>query len=338
METGIFIKKGISYLLYHSGFLSVLTRKSRKKGEAVALMYHRIMDQGQAPHNWNQPGMYVTEAAFRSQLEYLKSHYEILPLQELISRLESNRPVGGCCAITFDDGWKDNYSQAFPILREFKVPATIFLATSFIGTTRNFWPEELVFYLSQINPISSFSGLPLLHKLFASLSTYSRGSDQFYDTAIINVKSWAPSEREKLFSELQTHAGIENSPRRKLMNWQEIKEMEKSGLISFGAHTANHVILDQVTMDEAEREIRQCRQEFKNHLGCKPELFAYPNGNHNKELKTILQKYGFKYAVTTRKAYINEQCDLLEIPRIGIHQDIGSTTPLFCARMVLKRF
>jgi peptidoglycan/xylan/chitin deacetylase (PgdA/CDA1 family) len=122
------------------------------------------------------------------------------------------------------------------------------------------------------------------------------------------------------------------------MGWEEAKQMLASGLISFGAHSVNHVILDQVSAHEAEQEIVQSFHDIHSHLGITPALFAYPNGNFTSRIKTILQEHGFKGAVTTRKGNVSGETDPFELPRIGIHQDISSTVPLLQARMHLKHF
>lgn len=114
--------------------------------------------------------------------------------------------------------------------------------------------------------------------------------------------------------------------------------MKKSGLVNFGAHTANHVILDQVSLQEAEREIIQSRKELENQLSVRPELFAYPNGNYNRDLPVILLRNNFKGAVNTHKKWFGKEVPLFGIPRIGIHEDVSCTIPLFFARILLKRF
>ena len=86
--------------------------------------------------------MYVTTDTFDRQIQFLKKKFEVVHLEELLSNVLSGRQIGRHCAITFDDGWLDNYTQAFPILTKYQIPATIFLSTGLIGTNRLFWPEE----------------------------------------------------------------------------------------------------------------------------------------------------------------------------------------------------
>ena len=122
------------------------------------------------------------------------------------------------------------------------------------------------------------------------------------------------------------------------MNWDEAAEMGKSNLVEFGAHTVNHEILDQVSLERAEYEISSSCSEIEEHLGTRVNLFAYPNGNYNQAIKKIIRHEGLKAAVTTRKGLMTASSDIFEIPRIGIHEDVGSTIPLFLARILFNRF
>ena len=334
MEHKLFIKRLTSQILSYSGIFSVLSKKSN---DAIILMYHRITNKEKDNSDGIQPGMYVSPRSFRSHLKYLKKNYTVLPLSKLIDRHNNGLTLKGYCSITFDDGWLDNYSEAYPLLREYKLPATIFLATGYIGTNEMFWPEKLVYYLSQVNFISSTNTGSLLERLKIDLKSDAKYSGDVFEKAIIALKKWSPKDRQKLLSHLKNQC--KNHPSvRLLMNWDEVIEMQKSGLIEFGAHTVNHVILDQVKLEEAEREISQSRSVIYEKLGIMPELFAYPNGNYTSEIKELLKKHGFKAAVITRKGKLGKNHDLYEIPRIGVHQDISSTIPLLQARIIISGF
>lgn len=333
MNKNIYIKNAISHLLLHSGLFYILSSVNKS---APILMYHRILSPEYKEQTFVQPGMYVSTKSFRSHLLFLKKHYQILPLTELIQR--AGKPdIKRCCAITFDDGWLDNYTQAYPLLVLYRIPATIFLTTGFIGTYRLFWPEELASYMKLPESKSVFRQHHVFKRLFASEELDIKNSKVFIDSAIMALKGWAPQERTELIEQLRKITNI-SFRERSLMNWQEVKKMEESGLITFGAHTANHVMLDQVPLEEAEAEIVQSRNAIKDHLGFTPKFFAYPNGNYNFELKRLLRKHDFISAVTTKKGWFNKDCDFFEIPRIGIHEDISSTIPLFQARISMRLF
>lgn len=303
---------------------------------AVVLMYHRVISKVAKADAFLQPGMYITPDTFRQQAAFLKENFHVLPLNELIGRVESGQKVGECCAITFDDGWHDNFTNAFPVLREFQLPATIFLATSFIGTNKLFWPEEFTYYLQHSEVKALAKENQVLNRFFGKKDNRGR-EEHFLDNAILTMKTFFPDKREEILRHLRSIYPLPTIGRQ-LMNWEEAKEMQSSGMVSFGAHSANHVILDQVSLQEAEEEIIRSMQELENRLGVRSMCFAYPNGNFNKDLQCILKRNGFRGAVTTRKGWVSEDTALFEIPRIGMHEDVSRTIPLFLARILLKSF
>ena len=331
MNTKLIFKKIVAGGLFYTGMFKTL---HKVKKNLVILMYHRVI-QDNSLINTVQPGMYVTVETFNKQMKYLRNNYKVISFGELIDLISKNESITNCLFITFDDGWVDNYTQAFKILKELEIPATIFLTTYYIGTNRSFWPEELIFFLSQIDHIH-LNESEIVYELCSQITT-KPGTELYYDEAVDLLKKWTPEKRESLLSNLRERCPSP-PPQRQMMNWDEVKEMYDSGLITFGAHTANHVILDQVPLEEAEREIAQSKNDIIEHLGVAPEYFAYPNGNFTPKIKELLKKQGFKAAVTTKKGIFASDVDLLESPRIGMHEDVSNTVPMFLVRMYLKWF
>lgn len=329
------VKKTAASFLNRAGILSPLMF-SKLKNSGFVLMYHRVLADRDSEQVFVQPGMYVLAETFHRQAAFLKDNFKIVSLKEMAERIKNGRNISRCCALTFDDGWKDNFYHAFPVLEKFSLPATIFLATGFVGTNRLFWPEELTYYLNRAQE-TSLSDLPLLERLRGSGPCRDKIGDENLDCLIAELKTWTSGEREDLLLELRNNVRAD-PPERQLMNWEEARQMQESGLVSFGAHTSNHVILEHVSLQEAEKEILQNCREMKENLGAWPDLFAYPNGNFTPGLKALLKQHGFRAAVSTKKQWVDKNCDLFEIPRIGIHQDVSNTISLFKARMFLKRF
>ncbi|MDD2541266.1 MAG: polysaccharide deacetylase family protein, partial [Desulfuromonadaceae bacterium] len=113
------------------------------------LMYHRVLASGGNQPYFVQSGMYVSASSFEKQIAFLRDRFEVVFFEDLVEKVLNGGDIRGHCAITFDDGWRDNYTEAFSILAKYRVPVTIFLATGFVGTDRMFWPEELCYYLDR---------------------------------------------------------------------------------------------------------------------------------------------------------------------------------------------
>ena len=318
-----------------AGFFRLLCAYKRRN-RGFVLVYHRVIKALDEEQVFVQPGMYVTTSTFRLQAAFLKENFQVISLDELMERVKTGRTVGGCCAITLDDGWQDNYSQAFPVLKDCRLPATIFLATGFIGTDRYFWPEELVYYLKHSKVFDSMPSNSAWEGFIKQIPEKESEATRF-EHAITNLKIRPRDEREEILSVMRGLSSVYFT-KRLLMNWEEAEDMLNSGLINFGAHTAEHVILDQVSLDVARKEILQSKESLEDRLGISPTLFAYPNGHFTSGSQTLLREYGFKAAVTTRKGWFDSFVSMFEVPRIGIHEDVSSTIPLFLGRILFDRF
>jgi peptidoglycan/xylan/chitin deacetylase (PgdA/CDA1 family) len=303
-----------------------------RKNQAFILMYHRILrtlDDGNA---YVQPGMYVLSNTFEQQMKVLRDRFKVISLKELLKRIKNGIDISGCCAITFDDGWIDNYVNAFPILKKYELPATIFLPTGFIGTKRSFWPEELSYILKQPEGLKAAKqNIDELEPLFRKF-IINNNETEFLENSILKFKNLPQHKRELYLHKLRLSCKYSNSERL-LMNWQEVSEMGASDLIDFGAHTDEHIILDQVSLSVAEIEIERSHRVFKQHLGKYPVYFAYPDGKFTNQLSSTLFRYHFKAAVTTQKKWVCQNIEAFKIPRIGVHEDVSCTKPLFLSRI-----
>ena len=105
---------------------------SHVTGKVVILMYHRVIPPDEVASTYVQPGTYVTPDTFERHLQFLAAHFELLTFPELLAKWDAGgwNPASRYCAVTFDDGWIDNYRYGYPLLRRTGVPATIFLPTA----------------------------------------------------------------------------------------------------------------------------------------------------------------------------------------------------------------
>jgi len=339
MTGKIIVKLMLSNLMSSMGIHSLLERLCFSD-KAFILMYHRILTSGGKQPYFIQPGMFVTAATFEKQIDFLKDRFEVVFFEDLVKKMLNGEDIGGFCAITFDDGWRDNYTDAFPILEKYRVPATIFLASGFVGTDRMFWPEEICYYLDRkkINK-SACSDAPRSFICFVEeISKCHRCKrEMFFDRCIEILKGYSPNEREEILEYFRGILMVEPFPRQ-MLSWDEAQEMSASGLVRFGAHTVNHEILDQVPLQKAREEIFKSRAEIEHRLGCRVSTFAYPNGNHSESIRLVLAENGFSAAVTTRKGFLGSGMPVMEVPRIAIHEDVSNTIPMFRSRILLRKF
>ena len=318
-------------LLFHVGGVSLLRSWRRHRG--VILAYHRVLPAGSGDLTFTQPGMYVTQETFEAQVGYLARHYHVVGLGDLLVR-----PLDRTCAITFDDGWLDNYEYAFPILKKYGVPATIFIATGQIGTGRWPWPDRICYYIHNA-PAGRFVEA-LASALPSNVTKHDKGggfpADRQLAAELVlqRLKGLEHALLERVVSRLDRDFAELNDTlhrRRPWMTWDEVDEMSDAG-IAFGSHTRSHVILTRVPKAEARVEIQDSRQELSARLDRPVTSFCYPNGAYDPELVRMVGEAGYSLAVTTRRGLIGRSADPMTLNRLMIHNDMTDTVPMFaCA-------
>jgi peptidoglycan/xylan/chitin deacetylase (PgdA/CDA1 family) len=326
-----------------SGWFNFRCQTAMKDKSAI-FMYHRVLPKEQMKEVDIpiQPGMYVSPKSLRLHISYLKTHFSLISLTELVRRLQDSEDISRCVVLTFDDGWLDNYLYAFPILQEFKVPATIFLTSGFIGTTRLFWPEEIGWAVlaAYRGKIDSYM-LPeaLLH--FMKRKSYENlKAEEIIDRIITEMKLWDEPRRLpviKICAQLRKRTAGES--KRVLMNWNEVREMAESGLVSFGSHTVSHALLNQLPLKNVRQELIKSVAKIHKEAettGMTTNFFAYPNGNYTSQVLAMLAESGITAAVTTKRGLVDKKSFLFELPRVAIHDDISHTQALFQWRLFVR--
>ncbi len=268
--------------------LVALTRPNR----FLVLSYHRVNDDAH-PFFCGTP-----IRVFRQQMELLRRYFSVQPLDALVA---GDAPPNAI-AITFDDGYRDNYTNAFPILRELELPATIFLVTGAVDANQLIWHDRIfdAFHRTTV-PI------PDKHQELASV--------------LGEVRSAAPEQRTILNARLLERLGVDSSAVAwDKLTWDEAREMTAAG-IRFGAHTLDHPILSHVSAEEVRRQVKGSKERIESELDCEVRCFAYPNGrpvDFDATTKQILREEGFRSAVTTVSGSNDASSDPFELRRIGV--------------------
>jgi peptidoglycan/xylan/chitin deacetylase (PgdA/CDA1 family) len=338
-ETGLPIraKSLLASLLLGTGLLkSILER--RADANFAILTYHRILER-KGPRECVQDGMFVDPETFDAHLRFLKKHFRIVPIRELTSTSDRNAGRRPLCVLTFDDGWIDFHENAYPVLKSHAVPATVFLATGFIETGRRMWPDR-VSRLYQERNVSQAkrvrqgdSSNPIVNRLEDIKGTIRQQSE----TAIGLLKKYRLDRIERVISELSDRWGCDDrSQDRDFLSWREVREMQSSGLVSFGSHTAGHQILTTLSGDEIERELVESRNALIREGVADPSYitFCYPNGDYDDKIVRMVANAGYRLAVTTERGWNGYASgDPYRFRRISIHQDICSTVAMLGCRI-----
>ena len=268
----------------------------------LVLTYHRITD---APDL--EDSLCVSRNTFDNQMAYLREHYTVLSGEQVASMISSRAQFPpGSCLITFDDGWADNYSNAYPILLKHDLPATIFLATDFIGSNKRFWHsmlEEVLFLGPEHRILERLDALTLaipdvIPRLKAILHISAKQRRKHIYSFIEFMKGKDRSERELLCQEVVRMLGEQNlciTPA--MLSWEQVREMSRKN-VSFGAHTHTHALLTQLQTQEITNELYDSKVIIESQISKTVQLFCYPNGDYNQCVVELTEKAGYVAAFT----------------------------------------
>jgi len=339
----IWLRWFIAAALYYSGALFLL-RRIKTAGYPVILNYHRVLDGAAARKQAVPPGMYVRPRTFEKQLRYLARRYRVVTMEELLAERKSiNDAARPLCAITFDDGWRDNYEQALPLLRKHRMPATLFVSTNFIGSDHTPWFYRLGHILHTLSEASDdagdkllSSGLDLPPALRRWLATSSAERQRSADAVIEALKDLPAPELESIVGRLQKALIVQHSSSNgngaATLDWRQLREMASSS-IEIGSHGLTHMILTQMPLQEAKTELQESKRCIEEHVEVRVGGFSYPNGNHSPELETLVRNSGYRYACTTRPGPVDPGDSPYALKRIRVHDDVTFSTALFACHI-----
>jgi peptidoglycan/xylan/chitin deacetylase (PgdA/CDA1 family) len=265
------------------------------RNEFHVLAYHMVSQQ---------PNGFYPEIAlqvFERHMQHVAKNYKVLPLTEIAERLRDGRSLAGCMAITFDDGYLDNYSLAYPVLRKYSLPATVFLTTGCIDSGEAPWfiMVRHAFKESKKDQIRvSFGARPVVLSMRTIQERY-----QVSERVMKHLKESANDERLDFLDELwdSLEVGSFEALRGMMLGWDKVREMGTQG-IAFGAHTVTHPILSRVSSEMAEREIGESKGRIEAETGKPVTAVAYPFGkksHYDRSLFPVLERLGFSCALTT---------------------------------------
>lgn len=337
------VKHVFAWSLYASGLLPLFAH-IRLRRKALALMYHRVLTAGEMRRCFAQDGISVDTETFEKQIRYLSKYFKPVSFAQFIDHMEENKPFPpGTCLITFDDGWRDNFLHAYPILKKNNVPALIFLTTDFIGSFRRFWQDELADllaaahkYYKENSEILNLDQIPVdTNDFLALIKCGETRLAQQIEAFIRKQKKKDLRSTKTLITALKKvlpPASKPNERRSVFLNWEEVKIMAEDG-ISFGSHGKSHALLPNVDAQMAEKEIRESKRIMQECIGSTICAFSYPNGDYNSEIVRAVRDAGYRAAFGTKPGYVSSRSNPFKIRRINIHQDMTGSVPMFLARI-----
>jgi peptidoglycan/xylan/chitin deacetylase (PgdA/CDA1 family) len=289
----------VKRLLRRSRALDLITHAA-DRGRVTILLYHGFTPGATRDDRFPQ---LMPVARFEEQIKLLLRYASPLRLGEI-----SNQPRAGV-VVTFDDGYASNYKLAFPVLLKYQLPVTIFLTTGFLDCMTPLWGDWLEILLITTKPCSTvFQHNGLRHQMNLSSRTCATETLRNLKSTL---KTWPIHKIHGFLRALEDHLKVGYSWRSapealSPLTWTEVRTMQSSGLVSFGAHTVSHPILARCSQARQCLELTESKHRVEEEVGMPCHMTAYPNGSaldYTEETTQLVRKAGYRLAVTTEPGY-----------------------------------
>ena len=289
---------------------------------ARVLMYHRF----------GRAGSYrrLNVQVFEAHLRYIRDHFQPVPLSRIVESLRSGQSLPEkSVAITVDDGYRDFFVYAYPLLLKYRIPATIFVVTRFVDQSLWLWFDAIHFLVHAARPGSYFDVVDSANGKDEFVKLSSDDDRNFYWERVADYcVGLPPRERQETLRCLATSLGEELPDRPteeySAMSWEEIRALD-SNLVDVGAHTRSHLILSQCDDTLQHHEILGSRLDIESKLGRPVRHFCYPNGlpkDYNGSTLRLVQEAGFVCALVAHGALVRKGANPYLIERIGAPKDM----------------
>lgn len=284
----------------------------RKEGAARILYYHRVNDENDGFFNA------ISTRAFEQQMEYLARYHKVVNIAEIVRHLDEGNSTETLVGITFDDGYRDNYENAFPILQRYGLPATIFLTTGSMDSGEPLWFERLAEAIKKttLDYIDLEIDIPQRFWM-RTLPERVASNRQLF----LWLRSLEDADRNQRLKELFKLLGAERESERRnrMLTWEQARLMQ-ANRIEFGGHTVSHPFLSKLAPSEAAWEISESKRRIEEEIQQPVYHFAYPNGREEdfqEANKDLLRTAGYRAAVTTIWGMNYRSTDRMQLKRGG---------------------
>lgn len=275
--------------------------------KAVIVTYHGFTDTRVHRGIENHERKHVHVDDFRTQVAFLKQHYHVLPLAELVRRLASGAPLPDRSAvISIDDGYRSTYTLAYPVLKDLGAPAVVFFATEYVDEKRYLWTDRVEYALDRAAPGEYRIAAGATELRLPLNGVESRAAaDRTVRTAFKALPQGSLDDAVgALEHTLGTRLAATAAPPEiyQPVTWPEAVEMARSGVMAIGSHTHSHVILSRCGAGTAAAELQRSKRILEDRLAMPCDLFCYPNGRRgdfDAATKTLVQQAGYACALTT---------------------------------------
>ena len=258
---------------------------------ATILLYHGVT-KSKSKGIENYSHKHIEAEEFRDHMKYIRENLTPVSLREMSRILREEGPPEDCVAVTFDDSYKNVHDVALPILEEMSIPATFFITTGMVETSRKYWVDYLEDMISNTNSqeIQVELGKPRQFKVSSSeekinciteIKDFLKGVDLIRRTAVLEEVEEGTGYKEE---------GSPYTENYQNLSWDDVRRLDRSPLCEVGGHTVNHEIMSYLGDKELDREVNDCLAKLGEELERKIDLFSYPEGQEQHYNQKVIDK------------------------------------------------
>lgn len=337
-------KRPVTSALHCAGFYAWrLEGLQSRSGSALILTYHRV--NGQREHERRDDTAFengISARRFDGHMRFLRERLRPMPLAEIAERIHQGRPLPtGAVAVTFDDGYRDNYTAAYPVLTRHRVPATVFVVTDLVGTSRRSWWDTVSELVKRTrNPHLDVSRLrsrpagspprgpwPLVTR---------RQKEDAIEGLCATGRSLGPDEVREFLATLREECGVsepELASDGLMMTWEQARAMSGT-LVSIESHTHTHPNIARLGQKQAKDELTASKEIIEAEVRQPVRGFAYPFGEGHPDqdwLRATARGLGYTYACVLGHHAVPGDADPFRLARIAV-PNVG--LPLLLREMI----
>jgi len=279
-EIKIFLKMLLGLYLLFSGKVNMAKEEIFSKNYVTSLFFHNPSQQ-----------------FFKRCIQWLKKNgYFFISADQLIQYIQNQQEFPkGAVWLSIDDGWKDNINNIIPVINEYKIPTTFFIAIDPVENQGIFW-------------------WTFFEKCKDQLPNYFKSNS-------LDLKNIKEKDRKKIIQDLKKRC--KKRVTREVMEIAEVKLLAQNPLVTIGSHTVHHALTVNCTDNELEFEIKESKEKLREWTKKEVKYFSYPNGRFDGRERKILKESGYKLAATDENRFITRNDDLYLIPRIEVKDKIS---------------
>jgi len=300
-----FLKTLFGGVFYYAGLFYLLRAWNNLRGRRLTIVtYHRVTPKPLDQIDQSLPTLFITENTFRKHLTFFKKHYKIVRFSDLALYAQNKTDIpNNLLMITFDDGYEDNFRYGHPILREYNLPWTLFVATNHLGQKGVMWWDRmfaLLTLLTRQQREGSFT-VPCQNNgqeenpLAEILDQFCSDSSALF----ARFNTWKVAELLVLIQQLQTHCSLSEEilvAENAFLSWDQANQLHPDADV--GSHTCSHTVLTGIDLTQVAEEVIVSKKKIQDYCHRVPLACSYPAGSYSAEIVALVAKAGYSFAVT----------------------------------------